>query len=104
MRWEDDHKGLGTDDLSSAQIWPCGFVGSNENHKEGNSRREMRLFGMNPASKNQVLISFCPFRAWPLLNLLPAVDFFDVFFANHDLFADHVAWVILLSELEMLKI
>lgn len=56
------------------------------------------------ASKNQVLISFCPFRAGPLLNLLPAVDFFDVFFANHDLFADHVAWVILLSELKILKI
>jgi hypothetical protein len=73
--------------------------------KEGNSRREMRLFGLQTtASKNQALISFCLFRAGQLLNLLPAVDFFGVFFANHDLFADHVAWLILLSELKMFKI
>ena len=64
----------------------------------------MRLLGIkDSASKNQVLISFCPFRAGPLLTLLPAVDFFGVFFANHDLFVDHVAWVTLLSELKMLK-
>ncbi|WNM62997.1 hypothetical protein [Candidatus Nitrospira neomarina] len=55
-------------------------------------------------SKKPVLISFCPFRAGPLLNLLPAVGFFDVFFADHDLFADHVAWVILLSKLKILRI
>lgn len=63
----------------------------------------MRLYGMKAtASIKPVLISFCHFHAWPLLNLLPAVDFFDVFFADHDLFADHVAWVILLSELKIL--
>jgi hypothetical protein len=58
----------------------------------------MRPLGTRKTAQNlKSVTSFCLFHAWQFPGLLSAVDFFDVFFVNLDLFDGHGALTILLN-------